>query len=130
MRQSDLDSFVHYKVGIKCIDDAHWELLQIIYRIRDTDDTVDIIILVNELVVAFYDHISEEECYMSGIKFKYIEAHRHAHMSMVRRFESIKKHIIENAHDDKYDNMYYCSSLELMLKEHIDHHDMQIKEAA
>jgi hemerythrin-like metal-binding protein len=116
--------FVHYKLGIPEIDDAHWASFVLMSRIKSTSSVNDIpgvVQILNELYSSMEKHFVEEERMLVKMEYKYIGQHKKEHVDVLSRLVRLIK-LVEST---KYLYRNVVAELELVLVTHIDHSDRQ-----
>ena len=117
----NIDSFVHYKMGITHIDDEHWTIIDSMNKINETIKRRDVDNIgknVYDLNILLTQHLVYENSMMEEIDFPYVVHHQSEHKIIVSELERLC--------DSK---TFHCEQVVLTLKDlvvkHIDHSDFQ-----
>ena len=116
------DKFKHYTIGIPELDSQHWELLELIAKIKR-------IIkrgckrLVKKYIDKFFiklnAHIAYEEALMKTKKFPYILNHIQQEQVMISKIKVV-------IHSDESILHTNTTEMETIIKDHIDNSDSQV----
>jgi hemerythrin len=118
------EAFKLYKVGIKYIDEEHWEILNLINLIDDdvkTKKHTEALQAVSTLREKLLAHYASEEEMMERISFPYIEYHKNAHKDILKELQRIESFFHVN-HEASKDCAKFLHSLTVA---HLDHMDRQ-----
>jgi len=123
------ERFVHYKIGIKEIDDDHYSLFSksdVAIQFLKDRNYKEAQFLLNEIYSDLENHFMKEESFMRAIGFGYIDAHIESHEEILCEIKEITA--IENI--IKFQINCFIKKLEDIIIGHIDQFDMQYAEDA
>lgn len=116
------DAFEHYKTGLIEVDKFHWRLFQVLNSIVFTLPPLEMLELASKLKQMWVIHHLEEEALMDDLGYPYVATHKEAHILLTKRFDEFKNKLVNQ---QKYTNNYFKVDLETLLRDHIDHMDLQ-----
>jgi hemerythrin-like metal-binding protein len=121
------ESFIHYKLNIKEIDDQHWELITLMnYIIDQPIDAIhpiynintDRVIVIRDKMI---DHFKYEEMCMEKDNYPYREYHTNVHHTITSQLNDI----IKKRADTYLTYTHVVRDLRQAVVDHIDRFDMQ-----
>jgi len=116
-------SFVHYKVNVPEIDDAHWDLLstmRLINQFGAEHNIEQVKLLTGRLGDKLKLHQAYEESLMESAGYLYLNSHKNAHREVESRLAEFQSAVNRNL---AYSHM--ADSMMDMLRHHIDEIDRQ-----
>ena len=120
----NLERFRHYVVGIPEIDAEHWELCILLNEVAEGANKRDPKLL-KELVINLSDRLKEhfvnEEKAMEDRDYPWLRPHKEDHQRMLNAIDRF----LGRTTDFGYTSTFFCSDLENLLIDHIDHQDRQ-----
>lgn len=118
------ERFVHYKVGVDCIDNEHYKMLTEMTDVVSTAKSGDVKLAKEKLEASFNsisEHFEREEKFMKAINYKFIDSHIESHRYILIKIREIINHLSEHG---KMINDY-ARIFEDIFVGHIDYLDMQ-----
>jgi hemerythrin-like metal-binding protein len=121
-----MKAFQHYLLGIKDVDDEHWEILSSLENFstsisRDTD-----LKIVDHIVSLWESHSIKEENAMIAINYPYAKWHLKEHHEMMGRFKALRDRV--EISSEYADRKWISSELQVIVCCHIDNFDKQISD--
>lgn len=118
------ERFVHYRVGVDCIDQDHFFMLKEMDTVISLTKSGEIKKAKEKFVKTLEfikEHFTKEENFLESINYRYLESHKQDH----KRILSVVSNIAENmeTHSRLLDR--YVSTFEDIFIAHIDRQDMQ-----
>ncbi len=117
----NLESFKHYRTGIPAIDTEHWWLFHLVDRAIATKDRDELEYVLGKLCADWSRHVAIEESVMSEAGFPYLEPHVLDHGSISQALASVRCAFTADGTIPDW----RAHALEDLIRNHIDHYDMQ-----
>jgi len=119
----DKESFKHYMIGVKEIDDEHLVLLELMEKISlcAVGDKECIKRITNDIYEQTVIHGTHEEAFMEKINYPYITYHKQEHASILTRLRKLKHNRVIHM-----PQRFLMESIREAVLGHIDKYDMQI----
>jgi hemerythrin-like metal-binding protein len=85
------DTLVHYRTGIKSIDDDHISMFKLLNRAEGCSDVDARNTILGEYIIELSNHIREEEQIMADAEYPYLDYHIINHGIIIRDTEELMK---------------------------------------
>lgn len=116
-------AFVHYKTGIKHLDEQHWELFLNLDALAACDNKDAAIAVIDNVIHQWALHSQAEEEYMAKIHYPFLAPHAEHHILFLEKFYNLKKQI--KTTNFQYGIKFHVAQLEEILRHHIEFDDLQ-----
>jgi hemerythrin-like metal-binding protein len=116
------ERFVHYKLGIKTIDDDHIHLFGIMDKLISClkdKETIQAIAFIEEIMSFMVHHCQTERNEMIAANYPYTKWHCDEHGKLLKNLEELVGHL----HKKEYMSFHAIADFEDSFLNHLDHED-------
>ena len=114
--------FIHYRIGLRDIDESHWKILSLMSNIAEVTDTALACEMLETACDLFITDLKKEEKLILESNFPYSKPHFESHAKLIKSLENFKKTIPEFRNSSL---KYAVSDWQRSFLDHIDQYDIQ-----